>query len=238
MSPGPAAVGTAARPIMRRIAGSTNTSNEMYDETGLPGSVKIGVSSSPIVPKPCGLPGCIADLRELHGPEPTEDVLDHVVVALADAPAGHDQVSTHELVRQAVGQLLRVVGNDTHPVGNRVSLPGGSCDSERVGVIDRVEAQRRPRFAQLAASGDDDHPRPRPGLDSRPADGGHDRRLTRTEDVPVLQQAVTTTHVLPRATGRVEPAQASARSRRWRDRRRSIRSGSRRQHRPGAVHLS
>ena len=47
-------------PIIRRIAGSTNTSKEMYDETGLPGSVKIGVSSSPTVPKPCGLPGCIA----------------------------------------------------------------------------------------------------------------------------------------------------------------------------------
>ena len=45
---------------MRRIAGSTNTSNETYDETGLPGSVKIGVASSPTNPKPCGLPGCIA----------------------------------------------------------------------------------------------------------------------------------------------------------------------------------
>ena len=30
-------------PIILRSAGSTNTSKETYDETGLPGSVKIGV---------------------------------------------------------------------------------------------------------------------------------------------------------------------------------------------------
>ena len=36
-----------SRPISLRIAGSTNISKEMYDDTGLPGSVKIGVSSSP-----------------------------------------------------------------------------------------------------------------------------------------------------------------------------------------------
>ena len=49
-----------SRPIIRRSAGSTNISKEMNDETGLPGSVKIGVSSSPTTPKPWGLPGCMA----------------------------------------------------------------------------------------------------------------------------------------------------------------------------------
>ena len=34
---------TGARPISVRIAGSTNTSKEMYAETELPGSVKIGL---------------------------------------------------------------------------------------------------------------------------------------------------------------------------------------------------
>ena len=45
-----------------RIAGSTNTSKEMYADTELPGSVTIGTSSpgSPRRPNPCGLPGCIA----------------------------------------------------------------------------------------------------------------------------------------------------------------------------------
>ena len=49
-----------SRPIIRRIAGTTKTSKETYDDTGLPGSVKIGVASSPTTPKPCGLPGCMA----------------------------------------------------------------------------------------------------------------------------------------------------------------------------------
>ena len=55
---------TGARPISVRIAGSTNTSKEMYDDTELPGSVTIGTfvsgGPSPSSPKPCGLPGCIA----------------------------------------------------------------------------------------------------------------------------------------------------------------------------------
>ena len=45
---------------MRRSTGRTNISNETKADTGLPGSVKIGVLSGPIVPKPCGIPGCIA----------------------------------------------------------------------------------------------------------------------------------------------------------------------------------
>ena len=47
-------------PISLRIAGSTNTSKEMYADTGLPGSVTIGTRPSPTRPNPCGLPGCIA----------------------------------------------------------------------------------------------------------------------------------------------------------------------------------
>jgi hypothetical protein len=34
----------------------------MNAETGLPGRVKIGVSSGPITPKPWGIPGCMATL--------------------------------------------------------------------------------------------------------------------------------------------------------------------------------
>ena len=47
-------------PSILRITGRTKTSKETYALTGLPGSVKIGVESGPITPKPCGLPGCIA----------------------------------------------------------------------------------------------------------------------------------------------------------------------------------
>ena len=49
-------------PSIRRSAGRTKTSNDTYALTGLPGSVKIGVASGPTVPKPCGMPGCIATL--------------------------------------------------------------------------------------------------------------------------------------------------------------------------------
>ena len=52
--------GRAAGPSSGGCAGTANTSNETYDETGLPGSVRIGVASSPTKPNPCGLPGCIA----------------------------------------------------------------------------------------------------------------------------------------------------------------------------------
>ena len=47
---------------MRRSTGRTKTSKETYAETGLPGSVKIGVRSGPSVPWPWGIPGCIATL--------------------------------------------------------------------------------------------------------------------------------------------------------------------------------
>ena len=89
-------------------------------------------------------------LGELHRAEPPEHVLDDVVVALADATARHDQVGADQLVRQRVGQLLRIVGDDADPVGDGVGLAHRSRERERVGVVDRVEAERRTRLAQLA----------------------------------------------------------------------------------------
>ena len=100
VQPGPdrRAGGTASGPSACGCAGSTNTSKETYDDTGLPGSVKIGVPSSPTMPKPCGLPGCIATPPNRHRAEPAQHLLDHVVVALADPAAGDDQVGAHQLV--------------------------------------------------------------------------------------------------------------------------------------------
>src|SRR5919202_902995 len=49
-------------PSTARRAGRTNTSNDTIELTGLPGSVKTGVP--PIVPNPCGMPGCIATLSK------------------------------------------------------------------------------------------------------------------------------------------------------------------------------
>ncbi len=71
---------TSARPMSARIAGRTNSSKETYEDTGLPGRASRGVWSGPTVPKPCGLPGCIASLRKSIRPPsgsssavPTED---------------------------------------------------------------------------------------------------------------------------------------------------------------------
>jgi hypothetical protein len=44
------------------MTGRTNISNDTNELTGLPGSVKIGVWSSPTLPNPCGMPGCMATL--------------------------------------------------------------------------------------------------------------------------------------------------------------------------------
>ena len=50
---------TRAAPCSRSSAGRTNISNEAATAPGLPGRPNTGVPS-PIVPKACGLPGCIA----------------------------------------------------------------------------------------------------------------------------------------------------------------------------------
>ena len=55
-------------PISLRITGRTNASNETNALTGLPGSMIIGIRSSPISPKPCGLPGCMATWAKSHSP--------------------------------------------------------------------------------------------------------------------------------------------------------------------------
>ncbi len=47
-------------PIIERRAGLTNTSNDTYADTGLPGNVNTGTPRCPSRPNPWGLPGCIA----------------------------------------------------------------------------------------------------------------------------------------------------------------------------------
>ena len=61
-----------SEPISLRITGRTKASNETKALTGLPGSMIIGVRSSPIRPKPCGLPGCIA--TEVNSQAPSSGI--------------------------------------------------------------------------------------------------------------------------------------------------------------------
>ena len=53
------------------MAGRTKSRNETNALTGLPGRVKTGVPPKPIRPKPCGMPGCMATLRNLMANEPS-----------------------------------------------------------------------------------------------------------------------------------------------------------------------
>ncbi len=58
----------SALPCSAPRAGLTKSWNETNALTGLPGSVRIGVLFLPITPNPCGIPGCIATLRNLTVP--------------------------------------------------------------------------------------------------------------------------------------------------------------------------
>ena len=53
---------TGVAPSIVRSAGRTKASKLTSALTGLPGRPKTGVESGPMVPKPCGIPGCIATL--------------------------------------------------------------------------------------------------------------------------------------------------------------------------------
>ena len=95
-----------ARPASRS-AGRTNTSNDTNELTGLPGSVKIGVPSAPTVPKPCGIPGCIATLSNRTVPRRGQHLLHRVVGAGAHAAAGDDQVGADAAGRSSVCSSAR-----------------------------------------------------------------------------------------------------------------------------------
>ena len=77
--------------------------NDTYALTGLPGRVKIGgPARARSVPKPCGIPGCIATLRNADRAQPLQGRLDHVVLAAhADAAAGDQQIGRGQLALEA-----------------------------------------------------------------------------------------------------------------------------------------
>ena len=133
------------RPIILRIAGSTNSSKEMYDDTGLPGSVKIGVRSSPTWPKPCGLPGCIADRPEPHVPSGRSASLTTSKSPWETPPLVTTMSARTSWSCERVEEGARLVGDDADPVGDRAGPPGGGREQEGVAVVDRVVAQRRCR---------------------------------------------------------------------------------------------
>ena len=74
---------------------------------------------------------------------------------------GHDQVGAHKLLGECIAERARIVGHRTDPIGDGASRAHGCGEHVAVAVVDRVVVQMGSRFAQLAAGGQDDHPRPR-----------------------------------------------------------------------------
>ena len=169
------------RPAIRRSAGATNTSKETMALTGLPGSVKTGVSSSPRTPNPCGLPGCIATWSKRHRPHPGQHLLDRVVGAGADPAGGDDQRRRAAAARSRVSRNRR--GVVAHHRGTRNGTAPGSrraaVSMTRVAVHDLPEARpgararparRRWRARRPAGCGCTTHPgAPRPRRAGRSA---------------------------------------------------------------------
>ncbi len=190
----------------------------MYDDTGLPGRVKIGVRSSPTA-EALRLAGLHRDRAEPHRPERRERLLDHVVVALGDAAAGDHHVGADQLVAQRVEERPRLVGHDADPVGDRAGPAGRGREQEGVAVVDRVVAERRAR-ARAARSrstgsptrGRGPGPDAWPGRRRRAGRGGAGRgRCRRSTSTSPLGD------VLAGAAGRAGPASGAWSIRTWRD---------------------
>ena len=133
-----------------RIAGRTKTSKDTSALTGLPGSPKNGTRPRPSVPKPCGMPGCIATRSKSHGAEFGQRLLDHVVRPGADPAAGDEDVGPQQLALEHVEQPALVVGHDPDPVdvGSGVACGGGQRVA--VDVDDLAELGRLADVDQLA----------------------------------------------------------------------------------------
>ena len=145
--------------MSRRSAGRTNTSNDTYEDTGLPGSAKSGTRRSPTRPKPCGLPGCIATWTK-STPWSRNDSFD-VVRPHAHPAAGDDDV---DVVRQLGDRREdggRVVVDRRLPDG-RPARDDRGLEHVRVRLVDLPGPQRFSGWYQLGTGGDHGHPRTGP----------------------------------------------------------------------------
>ena len=137
--------------------------NDTYALTGLPGRVKIGVRSGPSMPKPCGIPGCMATLRNVIVPS-----LDRAALTTSCSPP----MLTPPLVISRSASLSRPSRRAEHhgrvvaepvPPDDRAGLPGGRGQHEAVGFPDLAGDQRSARLDQLVAGRDDRDPGRRAG---------------------------------------------------------------------------
>ncbi|GAA4949935.1 hypothetical protein GCM10023238_15310 [Streptomyces heliomycini] len=140
-------------------------------------------------PKPWGLPGCMASLRNstpLPGssssPAVRQRLLDDVVRPDAHAAGGDHQVGAHQLVLDGVPQGRGVVGDGAHPVGDRARVPRGGGEGEAVGVVDLPRAQFPVGLDEFAAGGEHHHARARAHAHRAAADRGEQGDLRRAED--------------------------------------------------------
>ena len=136
-------------PIIRRSAGRARSSKLTSDETGLPGSPKIGVPSSSAEGERLGR--LDRDLQPVHVGDPAEDRLDHVVVAHAHAAAGDDGVVAGRGVAQHGLELGLVVGHDAAGVDDAAGGGQQRRQHGRVALPDLARAQRATVGDELVA---------------------------------------------------------------------------------------
>ena len=140
--------------------------------TGLPGSAKIGVLSGPMVPKPCGLPGCMATCSNRTVPSRDSTSLTTSYAPTLTPPLVTTRSARTSWSSIASSSVLRVVGDDADPVGDGAGLAGGGGEDVGVRVVDLARRERLAGLDQLAAGGDDDDPRAGAGPDPVAADRG------------------------------------------------------------------
>ena len=129
-----------------------------------------------MVPKPCGIPGCIATLRKVIVPSrPSVSLTTSCQAAHADPAAGHQEVGPEQLILDRGQHLQRVVGDGTVAEGQAAGLPCRRGEHEAVGVPDLAGGER----ADLARPARRRSRRPRPGAAGRPRPGRARRRPAR-----------------------------------------------------------
>ena len=134
--------------------------------------------SGPMVPKPWGIPGCMATFSNVTVPSLRQHLFDDVVRTRADATGRDDEVGADQLVLDRVHQQPWVVADDARP-GRRsrrpLLLPRPSAK-----LFDSLICpgrERLTRLDELGAGGHDDDARLGPAHDAVPPDRGEQADL-------------------------------------------------------------
>jgi hypothetical protein len=104
--------GSGERPCWASKGGATKRQSDTDALAGFPGSMKTAMPDGPAVPKPCGMPGCMATSRKVFVPRFCMGSLDDILLAAHAHPAAGDQHAgaRHRLVDR--GRPMLIVPDD------------------------------------------------------------------------------------------------------------------------------